>query len=56
MRKLTLYDKEELYDVISALNASIRDLRSEIIELQGIQLDYRNVLSNIAYHLEEMLR
>lgn len=43
MRKLSISDKEELYDVISALNAVIRELTNEIVELQGILLHIRGV-------------
>ena len=32
-------EKEELYDVISALADTIRSLTNEIVELQGIILD-----------------
>lgn len=38
MRKLSISDKEELYDVIAALSATIRELTNEIRELQGILL------------------
>lgn len=36
MRKLSISEKEELYDVIAALSATIRELTKEIVELQGI--------------------
>jgi hypothetical protein len=36
MRKLSISDKEELYDVIAALSATMRELKNEIVELQGI--------------------
>ena len=35
-RHLAYYNKEELYDVIAALSATIRELTKEIVELQGI--------------------
>jgi len=38
MRKLSIPDKEELYDVIAALSATIRELTKEIVELHGILL------------------
>jgi hypothetical protein len=34
--KMAYYNKEELYDVIAALSAVIRELTKEIVELQGI--------------------
>lgn len=38
MRKTSIIDKEELYDVIAALSATIRELTKEIVELQGVLL------------------
>ena len=38
MRNISISDKEELYDVIAALSAVIRELTKEIVELQGILL------------------
>ena len=38
MRNISISDKEELYDVIAALSANIRELTKEIVELQGILL------------------
>jgi len=37
------WQKEELYDVIAALSATIRSLTNEIVELQGILLHIRGV-------------
>ena len=34
--KLAYHNKEELYDVVAALRAAIRELTEEIVELQGI--------------------
>ena len=36
MSETTPWEKEELYDVIAALSATIRELTKEIVELQGI--------------------
>lgn len=38
MSETTPWEKEELYDVIAALSAVIRELTNEIRELQGILL------------------
>jgi DNA polymerase III delta prime subunit len=38
MRNIAYQAKEELYDVIAALSAVIRELTNEIIELQAILL------------------
>ncbi len=54
MRKLSISDKEELYDVISALNAVIRELTKEIVELQAIQLRLGDEVSDVAVQLEGM--
>ena len=56
MRKLSISDKEELYDVIAALSASIRELTKEIVELHGIQLGLGRALATVNYHLEEAMR
>lgn len=47
MRKNPEFDKEELYDVIAALSATIRQLTNEIVELQGIMLETRNIAALI---------
>lgn len=36
MSEIAPWEKEELYDVIAALSATIRELTNEIVELQGI--------------------
>lgn len=36
MSEISSLEKEELYDVIAALSATIRSLTNEIVELQGI--------------------
>lgn len=56
MRKLSISDKEELYDVIAALSANIRELTKEIVELHDIQLGLGRVLASVNYHLEEAMR
>jgi hypothetical protein len=38
MSEISSWNKEELYDVIAALSATIRSLTNEIRELQGILL------------------
>lgn len=38
MSETTPWEKEELYDVIAALSATIRELTKEIVELHGILL------------------
>jgi hypothetical protein len=47
MSETTPWEKEELYDVISALNAVIRELTKEIVELQGI-------LISMNYKMEDL--
>ena len=47
MRKISISDKEELYDVIAALSANIRQLTYEIVDLQGIQLELGKLLESI---------
>lgn len=43
MSETAPWEKEELYDVIAALSATIRELTKEIVELQGIliSMDYK---------------
>jgi hypothetical protein len=53
MRKLSISDKEELYDVIAALSATIRELTKEIVELHGIQEINSRAIDNLAYYLRE---
>jgi hypothetical protein len=47
MRKTPAIDKEELYDVIAALSATIRQLTNEIIELHGIMLETNSIAEHI---------
>ena len=56
MDENTSWQKEELYDVIAALNAVIRELTKEIVELQGIQVRLGDKVGHLAYHAEEMMR
>ena len=53
MRKLSISDKEELYDVIAALNAVIRKLTNEIVELHGILEINTRSIDKATYHLRE---
>jgi len=43
MSEISSWNKEELYDVIAALSATIRSLTNEIVELQGVLLHIRGV-------------
>ena len=56
MRKLSILDKEELYDVIAALSATLRELTKEIVELQGIQIRLGDNVGYLAFQYEEMMR
>jgi len=56
MRKLSISDKEELYDVIAALSATLRELTKEIVELQGIQIRLGDNVGYLAFQYEEMMR
>jgi hypothetical protein len=49
----TSWQKEELYDVIAALNAVIRELTKEIVELHGIQEINTRAIDRLSYHLRE---
>jgi hypothetical protein len=53
MRKIAYQAKEELYDVIAALSAVIRELTEEIIESHSIMLESnkqeRLLISNINF-------
>ena len=51
--KLIPSEKEELYDVIAALNAVIRELTKEIIERHGIQEINTRAIDRLSYHLRE---
>ena len=48
---MAYYNKEELYDVIAALSATIRELTKEIVELQAIQLRLGDEISDVAVQL-----
>ena len=56
MRKNPEFDKEELYDVIAALSATIRHLTNEIVELQGIMHNHTRSMHHVCWFLEEAQR
>ena len=56
MDENTSWQKEELYDVIAALNAVIRELTKEIVELQAIQIRLGDKVGYLAFQHEEMMR
>ena len=53
MSETTPWEKEELYDVIAALSATIRELTKEIVELHGIQEINSRAIDRLTYHLRE---
>jgi len=53
MDENTSRQKEELYDDIAALNAVIRELIREIVELHGIQEINSRAIDRLSYHLRE---
>jgi hypothetical protein len=50
MSEISSWHKEELYDVIAALSATIRELKNEIVELQSIQYELTKEFGKILVH------
>lgn len=55
MSETTPWEKEELYDVIAALSATIRELTNEIVELQVFTYEMSSYLKHLPDEIGSVL-